>query len=472
MLQWLLRPKGVMNYRMTSNLMMRKQSLFFCFCALFAAFSLLLVSSSNVQADSRSSEKFWSIYDERLGITEEGVKGPVGDWHYYWKDGFRIDSPEKNFTLRTNLSIMVDGGYIGADDELERAFPDLEGPNVEFRQLRVSIFGTLYDLAEFKLSIDFANTRDIKDEWIRFTKIPYIGHFTVGHMKEPFSLEEWTSGKSSTFMERSLPTQAFAPGRNVGIRRHTTALDQRMTWAAGAFYNTGSYSDVGDSKDQIGEANGWNLTSRVTGLPWYEDNGKRLLHLGLSYSHQFRGKEDVGEQLRTWSESRLTDDRLVDTGEFFTDSVNLINAEFAIVNGPISFQGEYFHVFEDSDALGNPNFWGYYLFGSYFITGEHRNYGRKSGTFFRLEPKHHFRPFKGGWGAWELTSRFSYIDLNSEAIRGGKEFNFTAGLNWYLNKKTRFMFNYIGAKVKAREIPPAVEDGSADIFQARFQIEF
>ncbi len=457
---------------MTSNLMMRKQSLFFFFCALFAAFSLLLVSSSNVQADSRSSEKFWSIYDERLGITEEGVKGPVGDWHYYWKDGFRIDSPEKNFTLRTNLSIMVDGGYIGADDELERAFPDLEGPNVEFRQLRVSIFGTLYDLAEFKLSIDFANTRDIKDEWIRFTKIPYIGHFTVGHMKEPFSLEEWTSGKSSTFMERSLPTQAFAPGRNVGIRRHTTALDQRMTWAAGAFYNTGSYSDVGDSKDQIGEANGWNLTSRVTGLPWYEDNGKRLLHLGLSYSHQFRGIEDVGEQLRTWSESRLTDDRLVDTGEFFTDSVNLINAEFAIVNGPISFQGEYFHAFEDSDALGNPNFWGYYLFGSYFITGEHRNYGRKSGTFFRLEPKHHFRPFKGGWGAWELTSRFSYIDLNSEAIRGGKEFNFTAGLNWYLNKKTRFMFNYIGAKVKAREIPPAVEDGSADIFQARFQIEF
>jgi len=457
---------------MISNLIIRKQALFICFCILFAAFSFLLIPSSNVKAGYQGPENIDTMWDGWTNITEKGIQDPLIRWHYYWKDGLRIDSPEKNFTLRTNLSIMVDGGDIGADDELQRAFPDLEGPNVEFRQLRVSFFGTLYDWAEFKLSIDFANVRDIKDEWIRFTKIPYIGHFTVGHMKEPFSLEDWTSGKSRTFMERALPTQAFAPGRNFGIRRHTTALDQRMTWALGAFLNTGSFSDMGDSKEQIDEANGWDLTARVTGLPWYEENGKKLIHLGLSYSHQFRGKEDVGEQFRARPESWLTDDRLVDTGEFFTDSADLIDVEFAIVNGPLSFQGEYFHVLEDSDAMGNPSFWGFYLFGSYFITGEHRNYGRKSGTFFRLEPKHDFRPFKGGWGCWELTSRFSYIDLNSEAIRGGKEFNFTAGLNWYLTKKTRFMFNYIRAKVKDREIHPAVEDGSADIFQARFQIEF
>ncbi|MBL7175727.1 MAG: porin [Desulfobacteraceae bacterium] len=457
---------------MSSTLMMCLRSISICFGVLFAAFFLLLICSSNIQADSRSHEKFASVYDEWLGIAQEGVKGPVGDWHYYWKDGFRIDRPNKNFTLRTNLSIMVDGGYIGPDEELKRAFPDLEGPNVEFRQLKVSTFGTLYDWAEFKLSIDFANVRDIQDEWIRFTRIPYIGHFTVGYMKEPFSLENWTSLKSITFMERSLPTDAFAPGRNFGIRRHSTALDQRMTWALGAFLNTGSFSDVGDSKDQISEANGWDLTARVTYLPLYDENGKRLLHLGLSYTHQFRGQEDVGEQLRTRPESRLTDDRLVDTGEFFTDSADLINAEFAIVNGSLSFQGEYFHVFEDADALDNFNFWGFYLFGSYFISGEHRNYGRQSGAFYSLEPKHDFRPFKGGWGAWELTSRFSYIDLNSAAVRGGKEFDFTAGLNWYLNKKTRFMFNYIRAKVEDRETPPPVDSGHADIFQARFQIEF
>ncbi|MBC8460533.1 MAG: hypothetical protein H8D67_21320 [Deltaproteobacteria bacterium] len=68
--------------------------------------------------------------------------------------------------------------------------------------------------------------------------------------------------------------------------------------------------------------------------------------------------------------------------------------------------------------------------------------------------------------------RLSYIDLNGEAIRGGKEHNITTGLNWYLSKNTRFMFNYIRAKAKDRESPPPIEDGIADIFQVRFQIIF
>ena len=32
--------------------------------------------------------------------------------------------------------------------------------------------------------------------------------------------------------------------------------------------------------------NGWNFTTRVTGLPWYEENGKDLLHPGFSDTRQ------------------------------------------------------------------------------------------------------------------------------------------------------------------------------------------
>ena len=205
---------------------------------------LLLVSGSNVQADTTSSESDDSRYRKILEQMEEGFRGPIGEWHYYWHEGLRIDSPEKNLTIKINLSIMVDGGYIGANDDLENAFPDLEGPNLNFRELKISIFGTLYDWAEVKLGIDFANVQDIKDQWIRFTKVPYIGHITLGYMKEPFSLEESTSLKYITFMERALPVLAFTPGRNFGIRYHTAALDQRKTWHVGAFLNTGSFSTV------------------------------------------------------------------------------------------------------------------------------------------------------------------------------------------------------------------------------------
>jgi phosphate-selective porin OprO/OprP len=57
-------------------------------------------------------------------------------------------------------------------------------------------------------------------------------------------------------------------------------------------------------------------------------------------------------------------------------------------------------------------------------------------------------------------------------ILGGRERNITLGLNWYLNDKVRFMFNYIRARVKDRGTTPAFPEGDADIFQMRFQFEF
>ena len=86
-------------------------------------------------------------------------------------------------------------------------------------------------------------------------------------------------------------------------------------------------------------------------------------------------------------------------------------------------------------------------------------------------PKHNFHPLRREWGAWELGLRYSYIDLNDEDIRGGEERNLTLGLNWYLNTKVRLMFNYIRAEVDDRA-DPAVDDGTVDILQARFQIAF
>ena len=39
----------------------------------------------------------------------------------------------------------------------------------------------------------------------------------VGQDKEPFGLEELTSSKNLSFIERSMVSSAFTPGRNIGI---------------------------------------------------------------------------------------------------------------------------------------------------------------------------------------------------------------------------------------------------------------
>ena len=113
---------------------------------------------------------------------------------------------------------------------------------------------------------------------------------------------------------------------------------------------------MGEARDAVSQSNGYNLTARITGLPLYEEQGRRLLHLGLSYSHLSRG--DIGSdpevELRPRPETFLTNDRLVSTGTFDPDSVDLINPEMAVVAGPLSLQGEYFLDINHAPSLGNP----------------------------------------------------------------------------------------------------------------------
>ena len=92
------------------------------------------------------------------------------------------------------------------------------------------------------------------------------------------------------------------------------------------------------------------------------------------------------------------------------------------------------------------------------------------GVFTRTTPNRSFDFKKGGWGAWELTARYSFINLNNSSggINGGKEDNVTLGLNWYFHPNLRLIFNYI----RVQTTNSKVEDGRASIYQGRFQIAF
>ena len=335
---------------------MTLRTIFFGLVFFFVSAALSLAFQSELQADPPSSGNDRTLTE---WLEKEIDWKPLG-LHTYWQDGFRIDSPKESVKIKIDGSMMIDGGIIDAQRELRVAFPNLEGTEFDLRRLRLSGLATLYDTVDLRLDIEFADVREIKDNWIGLTrKIPILGYIKAGHMKEPFSIEELTSGTNLTFMERSLPTVAFAAGRNLGILFQDAVLGDRMTWAVGGFWNTGSQR-VGEARDRIADGNGYNLSARITGLLWYEDGGRRLLHLGLSYSHQSRDKDSTngGVAYRTWPESKLTNDTLIDTGELVTNRAELINAELAWVQGPFSFQSEYFHAFTGPSQEGNPKFWG------------------------------------------------------------------------------------------------------------------
>lgn len=397
------------------------------------------------------------------------------DWRIYWDDGLRFRTKDNNFDIKIGGRFQLDGAVINPDDSTKAAFPDLSEDNVEIRRVRVYTSGTIYRNYGFKFQIDFAYlgseiTTDLlyKDIYIDRQNIPYVGTIRVGHQFEPFSLEDETSTKYITFMERALPTLAFDPKRNTGLLLFNTPLNERLWWGAGAFIPVED-----DAPFDFGGHSGWNVSGRIAGLPWFEDKTK-LLHLGFSYIHKFRSdstQEDKELVFSATPKAHLAE-AMVNTGRLTSDGAGIYNAALALVLGPFSVQGEYYDARVARDTGGNLNFNGFYAYASYFITGESRPYLASEASFGRLYPKRNF-DLRGGWGAWEVALRYSYLDLNDKDIQGGEEKNFTAGLNWYLNPNVLFRFNYIFAHVEDSDAGTEfLSKGDTNIFQMRFQIEF
>ena len=373
----------------------------------------------------------------------------------YWKEGLRFDTADGSFKLRIGGRIQNDWAYFCEDGDIERRLGEDFDDGTEFRRARLYMSGSIYENIEFKAQYDFAGgDSDFKDVYMGLKKVPYVGNVRIGHFKEPFSLEELTSSKYITFMERSL-VNTFAPSRNTGVMVHDTLFDERMTWATGVFRQTDDFGEGTGGRD-------YNVTARVTGLPLYEEKGKRLVHVGLGYTHQ--NYEDDEIRFRARPEAHLSP-RLVDTGTFGADHGDFLGAEAAWVHGPFSMQGEYVHALIDGRGhrVGDPHFWAASAQASYFLTGEHRPYKTSTGTFSNVKPFKNFGP-DGGTGAWEVAARYSHLNLNDEGVRGGRLRDLTLGLNWYLNPNMRMAWNYV--------LADPIDDGDVNIFQWRFQLAF
>jgi len=402
-------------------------------------------------------------------IQQQREKSPA-DFRVFWKDGLRLETEDKRFALRIGGRLQTDWAFFDQDRDLERVLGD-EEDGTEFRRARINLSGTIYHDVEYRTEYDFAGNSgkaNFYDVYIGMKNIPALGTLRLGHFREPFGLERLTSVGHITFMERALPN-AFTPGRNVGLMGFNSAFDDRVTWAVGAYKNTDNFP----SGDDADEDQGYAVTGRVTALPWYQDDGGKLLHVGVAYSHRnpdgavlgygTRPEAHLGRQWVTtegYGGFRLRDARM--------DDVDLWGGEALLIYGPLSLQGEYMRANVDTTFLGRHDFDGYYVQASYFLTGEHRAYTPSSGLPGRIKPKSNFSlSGERGWGAWELALRYSTIDLDDRIIRGGQQDDFTAGVSWYLNPNAKIMWNYVLA-----DIDHDLYAGNLDIFETRFQIDF
>lgn len=387
---------------------------------------------------------------------------PGNTLNFTWKDGINIQSADKEtFSGKIGGRIHLDAGFFSEDDDLEASVGDTPS-SVEFRRARIALEGeiklslpTLY-----KIEVDFGGGEvAFKDVYLGLTDLPFVGTFQAGHFKEPISLDILTSSRFIPFMERAAPIEAFAPERNTGVMFHNSAFGERMTWAVGAF------TDTGDTGDSTLDSN-YRVSGRVTGLPYWhaESKGRKLVHVGVSGSLIEPSNGEA--RFRTRPEAHLAP-RFVDTGVFDADQAYLGAVEVAAVMGSFSVQAEYFQNWVCRPGGDDASFNGYYVLGSYFLTGEHRPYKTSSAAFDRVRPKRNFSISEGGPGAWELLARYSRVNLTDGGIDGGEMDDITGGVNWYLNPNMRVMWNYVFSNVDRGGI-----ERQAHIFQTRLAVDF
>jgi phosphate-selective porin OprO/OprP len=249
----------------------------------------------------------------------------------------------------------------------------------------------------------------------------------------------------------------FDNGYALGVSVRNWAESERVTWQYGLYRPATNVFGVALNKSSVG--------ARVTGLPWYEDAGQYLIHLGLGYF----GGEVVQDELRDRARPVLRNAPgfavpvLVDTGEVPGSRQYTIAPEFAMVCGSLTVQAEWAGqcltdaVAPNGQQQGTVFYHGGYVEALYFLTGEHQEYIRREGVFGRVVPLDdlHWKqagPHRG-CGAWQVGVRFSYLDLNDKAIQGGQLYDWTLGLNWYLNPNMKFQFSYIAEHRDMQGVP-------------------
>ncbi len=372
---------------------------------------------------------------------------------FYWENGLNLESEDGTIDLKLGGRIMNDWSFYSATNRIE----DAKGAIIngtEFRRLRLFNQGTLHNVVSYKMEIDFAGgNADFKDVFIEINHLPVIKNLKIGHYKEPFGLEQLTSSKYITLMERSL-TEAFVPGRNTGLMMHRNLLGARMHLAAGTFINTGDFGNGLMNKGHM------HFTGRVTGLPLYGPNKKRYIHIGAAITHRQPNRANV--TYKSKPESHLAPS-FVDAGPVIVERQTHYSGEVAIGWDQFSFQGEYMQAdYEEKDQSGN--YEGYYGKIGFLLTGENRPYDLVDASFDRLNPKNNFNPQEGTWGAFELAGRYSELDLTSSLKENAAINNITAGMNWYMSPSVRIMFNYVLADHQNYD--------QTHIYQLRFQVDF
>ncbi len=419
--------------------------------------------------------------------------------------GVTFETPNKDFISHFGVRLQLDSVFFN------QSIPTTQIEKLQdgafFRRIRPSWDGTAWEIMEWNVELALEQIQNdvinLDEVWVGLMNLPYIGSTRIGHLKTPqgFEGDSVSSSKAMTFLERSSYTDAFYQNFSTGVWAGNSVLDQRATWAA-EWYRQDNDNAINAPNNGVSFGDGsFGYTGRITALPIWQNDGRCLLHLGLSYTFreseqinstiagqqgqasgpreaEFRARPQIRDGIGDYGSTNANNTspvglagdtkRLVDTGPVACGNNQVLGTEFFFVRGPFSLQAEYaWAAMNGATAIagtklapgqkvgyiGTQWFNGGYIQASYFLTGENRTYDRRlgrEGSTYIAGPNTPFWLTRGennkltfGTGAWELAARWNHLNLDNGVIQGGVTDALELGVNWYLNTNLKIQFVYL-----------------------------
>ena len=404
------------------------------------------LSAAVIDLKRSSSAQYADIQDQRAKDVKVSLKN--GRPTFTSADG--------DFSLAIRSLLQYDTAYYAQGKRPPGS--DLSS-GTNFRRARLGVNGTLFKDWSYEFIYDFGGSgvegASISSAFIQYDGLGQV-HLKLGAYGPPEGFDDATSASDLLFLERAQPTDV---ARGIG------AADGRN--AATIFaYDDNYFAALSYTGGVVGETAVFDEQQALVGRVAYRfiKTPDANFAIGADSTYVFKLADTVAGansptafRLRERPELNVDSQniRLIDTGTLDAESVWQWGVEAAGNYQNLYAQGGYYayNVQRRASLLPDPSFSGWYVQGSWVLTGEAKAYKADKAAYALPTPDAPFAFDGSGFGAWELAARYSVLDLNDNAgfsgfatpfggIRGGRQNIWTAGLNWYPNSVIRFQANY------------------------------
>ena len=317
------------------------------------------------------------------------------------------------------------------------------------RRARLGMTGQLTDNWDGRVEVDFSGAGVSPNDFRFRRSFENGGRLWLGQFKVPQGLNELTSSNNIRFIERTTVSNIITDARRMGVAyEHIGGSAGFKTMLYGRSIGQNIQGDMplggalrGVYAPQVGAG-----TIHLAGSVAYED---LMDDSSIGFSDRPEARDSQGG--RALIGLNIPD---------LVESTLKTGLEVAYNSGPFWTEAEYFRVNVNMEEGDDPAFNGWHAQAGYVLTGESRAYS--TGGFGTISPANDS-------GAWELALRYSFMDLNDSGYEGGRQSNFTLGVNHYVTSYLRFMCNVIFVNVTD---VPDTSDISPVIGSFRAQFHF